>query len=188
MSLFLKGNANDYVGKGMRGGRIVIMPKNIQKEMSIAGNTCLYGATGGKLFIAGKAGERFAVRNSGALAVVEGTGDHACEYMTGGTVLILGETGNNFGAGMTGGAAFVYDQHLTFFDKVNMELVKMERIDTEESEEARHYLKQILRSYFARTNSPRAKKILDNFLGELRFFWLVTPKDMKAPLNPFEGN
>lgn len=188
MSLFLTGSANDYVGKGMKGGRIVIMPENINKHMSIAGNTCLYGATGGKLFVAGKAGERFAVRNSGALAVVEGTGDHACEYMTGGTVLILGETGNNFGAGMTGGAAFVYDQHLTFFDKVNMELVKLERIDTEESEEARHYLKQILRSYFSRTNSPRAKKILDNFLGELRFFWLVTPKDMKAPLNPFEGN
>lgn len=188
MYIRLTGNANDYVGKGMHGGRIVIVPENIEKIKSIAGNTCLYGATGGKLFIAGKAGERFAVRNSGALAVVEGTGDHPCEYMTGGTVVVLGETGINFGAGMTGGAAFVYDKNMTFFDKVNMELVKLERIDTDEGEEARNYLKRILRSYYNRTQSPRAKAVLDNFLGELRFFWLVTPKDMKSPLNPFEGN
>jgi glutamate synthase (NADPH/NADH) large chain len=186
--IHLTGNANDYVGKGMHGGRIVIVPENIQKIRSIAGNTCLYGATGGKLFIAGTVGERFAVRNSGALAVVEGTGDHPCEYMTGGTVVVLGETGINFGAGMTGGAAFVYDKNLTFFDKVNMELVKLDRIDTDEGEEARNYLKRILRSYYNRTQSPRAKAVLDNFLGELRFFWLVTPKDMKSPLNPFEGN
>ncbi|HXH19120.1 MAG TPA: glutamate synthase large subunit, partial [Chitinophagales bacterium] len=188
MYIHLTGNANDYVGKGMHGGRIVIVPENINKIKSIAGNTCLYGATGGKLFIAGKAGERFAVRNSGALAVVEGTGDHPCEYMTGGTVVVLGETGINFGAGMTGGAAFVYDKSMTFFDKVNMELVKLDRIDTDEGEEARNYLKRILRSYYNRTQSPRAKFVLDNFLGELRFFWLVTPKDMKSPLNPFEGN
>ncbi len=188
MSLFLTGSANDYVGKGMRGGRIVVKPKDVQNKFGIAGNTCLYGATGGKLFVAGVAGERFAVRNSGALAVVEGTGDHACEYMTGGTVVILGNTGYNFGAGMTGGAAFVYDKDLSFFDKVNMELVKLERIDTEETEEARHYLKQILRSFVYRTQSIRAQHLLENFLDELRFFWLVTPKDMKAPLNPFEGN
>jgi glutamate synthase (NADPH) large chain len=188
MSMYLDGNANDYVGKGMRGGRIVVKPRDVSKTMAIAGNTCLYGATGGKLFVVGSVGERFAVRNSGALAVVEGTGDHACEYMTGGTVVILGKTGYNFGAGMTGGAAFVYDEDLSFFDKVNMELIKLERIDTEETEEARQYLKQILRSYIHRTNSAKAIKIMDNFLGELRFFWLVTPKDMKAPLNPFEGN
>ncbi len=186
--IHLTGNANDYVGKGMHGGRIVIVPDNLQKVKSIAGNTCLYGATGGKLFIAGTAGERFAVRNSGALAVVEGTGDHPCEYMTGGTVVVLGETGINFGAGMTGGAAFVYDKNMTFFDKVNMELVKLDRIDTDDGEEARNYLKRILRSYHNRTQSPRAKAVLNNFLGELRFFWLVTPKDMKSPLNPFEGN
>ncbi|MDZ4846593.1 MAG: glutamate synthase large subunit [Chitinophagales bacterium] len=186
--IHLTGNANDYVGKGMHGGRIVVVPENIQKTRSIAGNTCLYGATGGKLFIAGTVGERFAVRNSGALAVVEGTGDHPCEYMTGGTVVVLGETGINFGAGMTGGAAFVYDKNMTFFDKINMELVKLDRIDTDEGEEARNYLKRILRSYYNRTQSPRAKAVLDNFLGELRFFWLVTPKDMKSPLNPFEGN
>ncbi len=188
MFIHLTGNANDYVGKGMHGGRIVVVPENIEKMKSITGNTCLYGATGGKLFIAGKAGERFAVRNSGALAVVEGTGDHPCEYMTGGTVVVLGETGINFGAGMTGGAAFVYDKNMTFFDKINMELVKLDRIDTDEGEEARNYLKRILRSYYNRTQSPRAKAVLDNFLGELRFFWLVTPKDMRSPLNPFEGN
>lgn len=188
MSLYLTGNANDYVGKGMRGGRIVVKPNDVSKKMSVAGNTCLYGATGGKLFVVGTVGERFAVRNSGALAVLEGTGDHACEYMTGGTAVILGETGYNFGAGMTGGAAFVYDKDLSFFDKVNMELVKLERIDTEETEEARHYLKQILKSYVFRTNSAKGRALLNDFLAELRFFWLVTPKDMKAPLNPFEGN
>ncbi len=188
MSLYLTGSANDYVGKGMRGGRIVIKPKDVSKRMSLAGNTCLYGATGGKLFVVGTVGERFAVRNSGALAVVEGTGEHACEYMTGGTVVILGKTGYNFGAGMTGGAAFVYDKDLRFFDKVNTELIKLERIDTEETEEARHYLKKILRSYVYRTQSAKGKAILENFLAELRFFWLVTPKEMKAALNPFEGN
>lgn len=188
MSFFLTGSANDYVGKGMSGGRIVIKPKDVAKPMSLAGNTCLYGATGGKLFVVGTVGERFAVRNSGALAVVEGTGEHACEYMTGGTVVILGKTGYNFGAGMTGGAAFVYDKEMTFFDKVNPELIKLERIDTEENEEARYYLKQILRSYVYRTQSAKGKEILNNFLAELRFFWLVTPKEMKAALNPFEGN
>lgn len=188
MSLYLIGCANDYVGKGMRGGRIVIKPKDVSKQMSLAGNTCLYGATGGKLFVVGTVGERFAVRNSGALAVVEGTGEHACEYMTGGTVVILGKTGYNFGAGMTGGAAFVYDKDMLFFDKVNTELVKLERIDTEETEEARHYLKQILRSYVYRTQSAKGEEILKNFLAELRFFWLVIPKEMKVALNPFEGN
>lgn len=188
MSLYLTGNANDYVGKGMRGGRIVIRPEHPNKTLGNAGNTCLYGATGGKLFVVGEVGERFAVRNSGALTVVEGTGDHTCEYMTGGTVVVLGKTGYNFGAGMTGGAAFVYDKDLSFFDKVNMELVKLERIDTEEKEEARHYLKKILRSYVHQTHSLKATHLLENFLAELRFFWLVTPKDMKAPLNPFEGN
>ncbi|SFB81796.1 glutamate synthase (NADPH/NADH) large chain [Flexibacter flexilis DSM 6793] len=189
LNISLTGNANDYVGKGMSGGRIVVVPEDVRKEKAIAGNTCLYGATGGQVFIAGKAGERFAVRNSGALAVVEGTGDHACEYMTGGTVVILGETGYNFGAGMTGGAAFVYDANLTFFDRVNMELVKLERIDTEDGEEARRYLKEMLKTFYQHTQSPRAKALLDNFLGELRFFWLVTPKGLTSPLiNPFEGN
>ena len=116
----------------------------------------LYGATGGSLFVAGQAGERFAVRNSGALAVVEGTGDHACEYMTGGTVVILGETGINFGAGMTGGAAFIYDRTKTFMDNLNRELVEARRIDVDEDSEAKLYLKSILVSFHNRTRSPKA--------------------------------
>jgi glutamate synthase (NADPH/NADH) large chain len=188
MVVKLTGTANDYVGKGMKGGQIFIVPEKFGKEFNLAGNTCLYGATGGKLFVAGKVGERFAVRNSGALAVVEGTGDHPCEYMTGGTVVILGETGHNFGAGMTGGVVFVYDKDHTFTDKMNQELIKAERIDTDEADEGRHYLKQILRSYYYRTNSPKAKYILDHFREESRYFYMVTSKDMKAPLNPLEGN
>ncbi|MEN7548511.1 glutamate synthase large subunit [Rapidithrix thailandica] len=188
MLIRLAGTANDYVGKGMRGGHIIITPEKVGRPHSLAGNTCLYGATGGKLFVAGTVGERFAVRNSGALAVVEGTGDHPCEYMTGGTVVILGETGINFGAGMTGGVAFVYDKTNTFIDKMNQELIKAERIDTDEADEGRYYLKKILRSYSYRTNSPIAKFILDNFREESRYFYMVTSKDMKAPLNPMEGN
>jgi glutamate synthase (NADPH/NADH) large chain len=188
MLIRLTGSANDYVGKGMSGGHIIITTKDKTKPYSLAGNTCLYGATGGKLFVAGTVGERFAVRNSGALAVVEGTGDHPCEYMTGGTVVILGETGRNFGAGMTGGVAFIYDKHMDFTDKMNQELIKAERIDTDEGDEARHYLKKILRSYYYRTQSPVARYILEHFRDETRFFWMVTSKEMNAPLNPMDGN
>ena len=188
MSLLLTGVGNDYVGKGMHGGRIIITPAIYQEKSSAVGNTCLYGATGGKLFVAGTAGERFAVRNSGALAVVEGTGDHACEYMTGGTVVILGETGINFAAGMTGGVAFVYDRQKNFIDRLNQELVFARRIDVDDDNEGKLYLKKILISYFNRTSSPKAKRILGDFREELAYFWMVTPKDMKAPLNPKEGD
>ena len=188
MTLLLNGVGNDYVGKGMHGGRIIITPSIYQENASAAGNTCLYGATGGKLFVSGTAGERFAVRNSGALAVVEGTGDHACEYMTGGTVVILGETGINFAAGMTGGAAFVYDRQNHFIDRLNQELVFARRIDVDDDNEGKLYLKKILISYFNRTRSPKAKRILSDFREELAYFWMVTPKDMKAPLNPKEGD
>ncbi len=188
MSLLLHGVSNDYVGKGMHGGRIIITPQVYHPGASAVGNTCLYGATGGKLFVAGTAGERFAVRNSGALAVVEGTGDHACEYMTGGTVVVLGETGINFGAGMTGGVAFVYDRNKNFIDRLNQQLVVARRIDVDEDNEGRLYLKSILVSYHNRTASPVAKAILDEFREELAYFWMVTPKDMKAPLNPKEGD
>ncbi len=188
MSLLVNGVANDYVGKGMHGGRIVIIPQFYQEHSSAVGNTCLYGATGGKLFVAGTAGERFAVRNSGALAVVEGTGDHACEYMTGGTVVVLGRTGINFGAGMTGGAAFVYDRDNQLIDRLNQELVVARRIDVDDDNEGKLYLKKILASYYNRTNSPKAKLILDDFREELAYFWMVVPKDMKAPLNPKEGD
>ena len=189
ISINLKGTANDYVGKGMNGGKIVIAPKYQGRNYSCAGNTCLYGATGGKLYVAGNVGERFCVRNSGATAVVEGTGDHACEYMTGGLVAILGNTGVNFGAGMTGGVAFIYDESRDFIDKLNQELVIAERIDTDEMDEARHFLKRLLRTHINETASFRARQILENFRHAVRDFWMVRPKDMtKVPLNPGQGD
>ena len=183
MTLKLTGAANDYVGKGMAGGKIIVTPKVYG---AAAGNTCLYGATGGKLFVAGVVGERFAVRNSGAVAIVEGTGDHPCEYMTGGEVIILGKTGINFGAGMTGGVAFVYDEEHEFIDKINPELIEIRRIDTDENEKPKLYLKKRLIEYYNATRSEKAKFILDNFRSEVRHFWLVTPKDNRPPLDPNE--
>jgi glutamate synthase (NADPH/NADH) large chain len=132
-------------------------------------------------------GERFAVRNSGAIAIVEGTGDHACEYMTGGVVVILGHTGVNFGAGMTGGAAFVYDCQHEFVEYINRELIEVRRIDTEDTDIERYYLKKLLKDYYHETKSERAKHILDNFRVEIRNFWMVRPKDMKVPLEIEEG-
>ena len=120
--------------------------------------------------------------------MVEGTGDNACEYMTGGTVVILGKTGQNFGAGMTGGAAFIYDKSRTFMDNLNRELVEARRIDVDEDSEAKLYLKKILISYHNRTRSKRARHILDHFREELANFWMVTSKNMQAPLNPKEGD
>ena len=188
VTLRIDGVANDYVGKGMHGGKIVIAPLIQGEQYSAAGNTCLYGATGGKLFVAGNVGERFAVRNSGALAVVEGTGDHACEYMTGGVVVILGSTGVNFGAGMTGGLAFVYDTEHTFVENINQELVEARRIDTDDTDEARHYLKRLLKEYYNETGSVKAKRILESFRMEMRNFWMVRPKELrKVPLNLDEG-
>lgn len=136
---------------------IIVTPPNYYEGVATIGNTCLYGATGATLFASGTVGERFAVRNSGALACVEGTGDHACEYMTGGTVVILGETGINFGAGMTGGAAFVYDRHKTFIDSLNGELVEARRIDVDDDNEGKLYLKKILVSFHNRTRSPESR-------------------------------
>jgi glutamate synthase (NADPH/NADH) large chain len=189
VSIRLEGVANDYIGKGMHGGKIVIKSKNQGERFSAGGNTCLYGATGGKLFIAGSVGERFAVRNSGALAIVEGTGDNACEYMTGGVAVILGKTGINFGAGMTGGFAFVYDQDHSFVENVNRELIDALRIDTDDGDEARHYLKRLLKEYVAETESEMAQELLKNFRVEIRNFWLVRPKNLtKLPLNPDKGD
>jgi glutamate synthase (NADPH) large chain len=189
VSIRLEGVANDYIGKGMHGGKIVIRSQNQGEAFSAGGNTCLYGATGGKLFISGSVGERFAVRNSGALAVVEGTGDNACEYMTGGVVVILGKTGINFGAGMTGGFAFVYDADHSFVENVNRELIDALRIDTDDGDEARHYLKRLLKEYVAETESEMAQELLKNFRVEIRNFWLVRPKNLtKLPLNPDKGD
>ncbi len=180
LHLKLEGDANDYVGKGMAGGRIVIHPPAISsfasQENAIIGNTCLYGATGGVLFAAGKAGERFAVRNSGACAVVEGVGDHCCEYMTGGCVTVLGDTGVNFGAGMTGGFAFILDINDKFHNRYNNELVDVNRIQAQTMGPHREYLKNLLKQYVADSGSAWGQHILDNFNEMLPHFWLVKPK------------
>jgi glutamate synthase (NADPH/NADH) large chain len=189
MNLYLEGAANDYVGKGMNGGKIIVNTIHQGPEFAGAGNTCLYGATGGKLFVRAAVGERFGVRNSGATAVVEGTGDNACEYMTGGIVVILGDTGVNFGAGMTGGLSFVYDPQKTFVDKMNQELIEAVRIDTDDTERERLFLKRLLMEYLNETESARAESILENFRAEVRNFWMVKPKNMTVlPLNPDEGD
>jgi len=146
------------------------------EQTSIIGNTCLYGATGGKLFAAGVAGERFAVRNSGCHAVIEGAGDHCCEYMTGGMVCVLGATGHNFGAGMTGGFAYVLDMDNSFFDKLNHELVELHRISSESMEAYRSHLTQVLTEYVAETDGAWGREVLDNLDDYIRRFWLVKPK------------
>ncbi len=180
LNMILDGDANDYVGKGMTGGKLVIRPQKVStfksQETSIVGNTCLYGATGGKLFAAGTAGERFGVRNSGAHAVIEGVGDHCCEYMTGGLITVLGSTGHNFGAGMTGGFAYVMDQNNTFVDKYNHELVEIQRISSEDMEPYRNHLRGVVREHVAETGSEWARHILDNFDDYIGRFWLVKPK------------
>ena len=189
MNLHLYGVANDYVGKGMNGGKIIISPAHQGKNFAGAGNTCLYGATGGKLYIRATVGERFAVRNSGCTTVVEGTGDNACEYMTGGIAVILGNTGINFGAGMTGGLAFIYDPEKIFVDKMNQELVESVRIDTDDTERERLFLKRLLLDYLHETDSETADKILQNYRAEIRNFWMIKPKNMTVlPLDPDKGD
>ena len=189
ITMNLSGVANDYVGKGMSGGKIIVNPLLQGSDYAGAGNTCLYGATGGKLYVRASVGERFAVRNSGTIAVVEGTGDSPCEYMTGGIVVILGKTGINFGAGMTGGLAFIYDDKREFIDNMNQELIEALRIDTDDTELERIYLKNLLKDYVSHTQSEKAQNILDHFRSEIRNFWMVKPKDMKVlPLNPDEGD
>ncbi|MFT5707001.1 MAG: glutamate synthase (NADPH/NADH) large chain [Oceanospirillaceae bacterium] len=177
-NLFLEGDANDYVGKGMTGGKIIIKTfANANMESTaIIGNTCLYGATGGKLFAAGRAGERFAVRNSGAHCVIEGAGDHCCEYMTGGLVVVLGPTGYNFGAGMTGGFAYVYDADKSFVDKYNNELVEIQRINTETMEEYKNHLRSVIKEFAEETKSEWGIELHKNLEDYLRHFWLVKPK------------
>ncbi len=180
MQLVLNGEANDGVGKGMAGGRIVVRPPHgarfATQDTVIVGNTCLYGATGGELLAAGRAGERFGVRNSGALAVVEGVGDHACEYMTGGTVVVLGRTGLNFGAGMTGGFAYVLDLERQFVDRYNHELVDIHRISLEGMENHLQHLRALLGGHAEATLSAWAQRLLADFRDVLHKFWLVKPK------------
>ena len=171
MSLTLIGDANDYVGKGMHGGRIVIKPEGIEDTHKhvIMGNTCLYGATGGELFASGRAGERFAVRNSGAIAVIEGAGMHCCEYMTGGVVVVLGNVGVNFGAGMTGGYAYVLDENIQ--EKINTSYVFARNLTEQESEE----LRNLIERHYQYTESPWAKHILENWEEFSERFRKVVP-------------
>ena len=177
VNLHLVGEANDYVGKGMGGGEISIRPPDDAAfpthEAVLVGNTVLYGATGGNLFVAGKAGERFGVRNSGARAVVEGIGDHGCEYMTDGVVVILGETGRNFGAGMSNGVGFVFDERGDFRARVNQELVGLEQVTDPEDIEL---LERLIQRHLEQTGSDRAAEILGDWRRALPKFWKVAPK------------
>ncbi len=180
LNMNLVGDANDYVGKGMGGGRIVIHPppdaEYVVRDTAIIGNTCLYGATGGELYAAGRAGERFAVRNSGATSVIEGAGDHCCEYMTDGVVVVLGRTGVNFGAGMTGGFAYVLDIDRGFVDRYNHELIDIHRITPESMEAHLHHLRSLLTEHVAHTGSEWGELILEDYRTYLPKFWVVKPK------------
>ena len=180
LNMTLSGDANDYVGKGMAGGRVVIRPPEnsafAAKDTVIVGNTCLYGATGGDLYAAGQAGERFAVRNSGALAVVEGVGDHGCEYMTGGVVTVLGRCGVNFGAGLTGGFAYILDLDRDFVDLYNHDLIDIHRLKPESMEAHLHHLRSLITQHVGYTGSEWGARILEDFRTFLPKFWVVKPK------------
>jgi glutamate synthase (NADPH/NADH) large chain len=180
----LKGDANDYVGKGLSGATISIKLSDesnlTSNENTIIGNTVLYGATSGKLFASGQAGDRFAVRNSGATAVIEGCDSNGCEYMTGGTVIILGEVGDNFAAGMTGGMAFIYDKDKDFEKKVNPETVVWQSVETDHWKK---FLKDLVLEHFDETGSDLSQKIIKNFDEELNNFIQVCPKEMLDKLS-----
>jgi glutamate synthase domain-containing protein 3 len=183
VSFTLRGDTNDYAGKGLSGGTLAVMPPDgvtyAAEENVIIGNTVLYGATSGRAFFRGLAGERFAVRNSGAHAVVEGVGDHGCEYMTGGRVVVLGPTGRNFAAGMSGGLAFVLDEHGELRGKVNGAMLdQLEELTAEDAEEARALVEEHLR----RTDSPVARRVLDSWDELLPRFVKVFPTDYKRVL------
>jgi glutamate synthase domain-containing protein 3 len=175
----LEGEANDYVGKGLSGGEITIRPfrragyGDMSHQNLIIGNTVLYGATGGKLFAAGQAGDRFAVRNSGAVAVIEGAGNHCCEYMTGGIVVVLGRGGRNFAAGMSNGIAYVIDEAGTFPSRVNHDMVVLDQLVEDDVE----LLRRLIREHEEKTASARARNILVRWDEFLPLFRKVMPKD-----------
>ena len=184
LTLHLYGDSNDYFGKGLSGGKLIVVPpkdSTIKPEDNIIiGNVALYGATSGEVYINGVAGERFAVRNSGAHAVVEGIGDHGLEYMTGGMVVVLGKTGRNFAAGMSGGIAYVYDPDNTFYEHVNKELVEYKNVKSRYDEDQ---LKEMIQKHYQYTNSNVAKKILDDFGNEVAHFKKVVPHDYKRMMS-----
>ncbi len=182
--LTVEGDCNDYVGKGLSGGKIIVKTssksKLIADQNTIIGNTVLYGATSGKLYASGQAGERFAVRNSGSFAIVEGCGAHGCEYMTGGTAIILGGVGDNFGAGMTGGMAFIYDEKNEFENYANPASIIWQSVETDYWKK---FLEESIKDFESKTSSNKAKKILDNFLNELKNFKQVCPIEMLDKLD-----
>ncbi|HYO08551.1 MAG TPA: glutamate synthase large subunit [Tepidisphaeraceae bacterium] len=186
ITLEIEGDANDYLGKGLSGGRIIAYPPQATldggykaHENIIAGNVICYGAIAGEIYLRGVVGERFCVRNSGVNAVVEGCGDHGCEYMTGGRVIVLGKTGRNFAAGMSGGIAYVYDEDGQFARKCNTEMVELEKPDKPEDKQTIH---KLLTNHHLFTQSPLAKAVLDDFEKELRWFVKVMPTDYRAVL------
>ena len=187
MTISLEGDANDYVGKGLSGGKIIIYPpkdsKFVPEENILLGNVALYGATGGEAYFRGIAAERFCVRNSGARVVVEGIGDHGCEYMTGGRAVILGKTGRNFGAGMSGGIAYVYDREKSFEKKCNLRTFELEKLKVKEDLDE---LKELIEKHFRYTGSSVAKKILDNWKKETHNFVKVMPTDFKRVLQEMD--
>jgi glutamate synthase domain-containing protein 3 len=199
ITLYLIGDANDYTGKGLSGGRIVVRPtiefRGEAQSNIIVGNTVLYGAIAGEAFFRGVAGERFAVRNSGATAVVEGTGDHGCEYMTGGTVVVLGETGRNFAAGMSGGMAYVYDVDGQFARRCNTAMVALEKVQPAAEQKVQmaqglwhrdqtdeDQLRKILQDHHRWTGSLRARELLDNWEAARARFVKVFPYEYKRAL------
>ncbi len=183
LTLMLEGDANDYVGKGLSGGVLAVRaPRDAAfrpDDQVIVGNTVLYGATSGRAFFNGRAGERFAVRNSGATTVVEGVGDHGCEYMTGGTVVVLGTTGRNFGAGMSGGLAYVFDEDGLFSERCNHEMVALEALEGDEAEHVRHLIEE----HAERTGSPKAKELLDHWQAVVPRLVKVMPSEYRRILN-----
>jgi glutamate synthase (ferredoxin) len=183
MTIRLTGDSNDYFGKGLSGGKLVLRKAGNSPidpgSNIIVGNVALYGATSGEAYIGGIAGERFCVRNSGAEAVVEGVGDHGCEYMTGGYAVILGPVGKNFAAGMSGGTAFVLDSRHDLYRKINKELILMRPVQDKEDEEK---LKALITNHVRETGSPRGKEILDNWENSILLFKKVIPADYSRML------
>jgi glutamate synthase (NADPH/NADH) large chain len=182
ITLELEGDANDYFGKGLSGAKLIVYPDKkssfVPEENILIGNVAFYGATSGKAFIRGKAGERFAVRNSGSTAVVEGVGDHGCEYMTGGTVLVLGKTGRNFAAGMSGGIAYIYDLQNSFKENCNQEMVDLETLDSGDLV----LIEQLLKEHVEYTKSSVADFLLNDLENQKQHFIKVFPKDYKKAL------
>jgi glutamate synthase (ferredoxin) len=186
ISLELEGDANDYFGKGLSGGKVILYPPEgstfAPEENIIVGNVAFYGATGGEAYVRGMAGERFCVRNSGVRAVVEGVGDHGCEYMTGGRVVVIGKTGRNFAAGMSGGSAYVFDEDDSFKNRCNLETVTLERLDERDLEE----VEEMLKRHAIYTHSARAWQLLALWQETAQKFVKVMPKDYRRMLEALQ--